>query len=170
MSNNDEQSLRDVPHIEIRKTDVRKIADVDVRVNGIGAAVKLLQEILTGKEQESFIILILDVTGKVTAWREVARGPADHVEVPTRELFRAALMMDASGIILSHNHPSGDPRPSEADKFMTMRLRMAGEMVNVPIVDHIIIGGNGRYYSFAKDDYQSTKPTDVHGDREPPEF
>ncbi len=170
MSNDDEQKLRDVPHVEIRKTDVRQIADVDVRADGISAAVKLLREIVGGCEQEKFVILILDVRGRVTAWREVARGREDSVVIPVRALFRTALMLDASAIILSHNHPSQDPTPSNADIAMTSQLRLAGEMINVSIVDHIIIGGGERYYSMAKGDFMSTATMNVSGDREPPEF
>ncbi len=165
----DEDKLRDVPHVEIRRTDVRKVADVDLR-NGITPAVKMLREILDGKEQESFIILILDGGGRVTAWREVARGKAGSVEVPTREMFRTALMLDAAYLILSHNHPSGDPTPSEPDRMLTIRLRAAGEMINLPIIDHIIIGGGERFYSMAKDEFMSTAAMNVSGDREPPDF
>ncbi len=170
MNNDDEQKLRDVPHVEIRRTDVRQIADVDVRTDGISAAVKLLREIIGGCEQEKFVILILDTRGRVTAWREVARGREGSVEVPTRALFRTALMLDASAIIISHNHPSQDPTPSEADRVLTMRLKMAGEMINVPIVDHIIIGGEERYYSFARGEQMSTSTMNLSGDREPPEL
>lgn len=168
MSNDEE--THDVPHVEIRRTDVRQIASVDVRVDGMSAAAKFLHGILDGKEQESFVILILDVTGKVTAWREVARGRQDRVEVPTRELFRTALMCDAASLILSHNHPTGDPTPSEADLMLTMRLRAAGDAIGVPIVDHIIIGANDRHYSIAQNSYQSGKPLDVHSGREPPDL
>ncbi len=166
----DEQKLRDVPHVEIRKTDVRKIADVDVRKDGITAAVKLLREILSGNEQEKFVILILDGAGRVTAWREVARGREGSVEVPVRALFRTALMLDASSLILSHNHPSGNPQPSNADVMMTSQLRLAGEMINLPIIDHIIIGDGERYYSMMKGDFMSTATMNVSGDREPPDF
>jgi DNA repair protein RadC len=162
--------MHDVPHVEIRRTDVRKIATVDVRQDGLSAAAKFLRDILGGKEQESFIILVLDVGGRVTAWREVARGRQDRVEVPTRELFRTALLCDAASLIISHNHPSGDPTPSEPDLMLTARLRAAGDSIGIPIVDHIIIGEGDRYYSFQQGGHQSSTPMPVHGDREPPDF
>jgi DNA repair protein RadC len=162
--------MHDVPHVEIRRTDVRQIASVDVRSDGISAAAKFLHGILNGREQESFLILILDIRGRVTAWREVARGRQDRVEVPTRELFRTALLCDAASIILSHNHPSGDPTPSEPDILLTARLRAAGDAIGIPIVDHIIIGEGERYYSFTQGGHQSTKTLAMHSDREPPDL
>lgn len=164
---NDEQAMREVPHVEIRRTDVRKIVDADVR-HGIEPAVKMLREILAGREQESFVILIVDGPGRVTAWREVARGRQDRVEVPTRELFRTALMLDASYLICAHNHPSGDPTPSPQDLFLTSRLREAGEMINVPILEHVIIGEGDRYATIING--AVGRALNVSGDREPPEF
>ncbi len=165
----DEQKLMDVPHVEIRRTDERKILDVDLR-EGITPAAKFLREILGGKEQESFVILILDAAGRATAWREVARGRQDRVEVPTRELFRTALLCDAAYLILAHNHPSGDPTPSLQDRLMTVQLKMAGDSIGIRIVDHIIIGDRERYYSMARDEGMSTTVQNMSGDREPPEL
>lgn len=142
-------TFREVHHVEIRKTDPKQTPDVSFVVEGPVSVLSLLREILQGKEQESFVILILDGANKVSAWREVARGAADQVSVPTREMFRTALLCDARALVLAHNHPSGNPTPSEADLETTARLRLAGEMINIPILDHIIIGEGERFHSFA---------------------
>lgn len=146
--------LHDVHEVEIRRVGAAKqCADVNVVDGGpIAAAhavLPLLREILQGREQESFIILIAGADGRVRAWREVARGAASHVQVPVRELWRSALLCDARAVILAHNHPSGDPTPSEADLSMTMRLGLAGEAVGCPVIDHVIIGEGERHFSFA---------------------
>jgi DNA repair protein RadC len=143
------RKFRDVPHVEIRRTQVLQCEDVDLVVKGAHAALPLLREILSGREQESFICLMLDVHNRVTAWREVARGSAESVQVPVRDLYRTALLCGASAILVAHNHPSGDPNPSDADVRMTDMLRMIGTLLNVPVVDHIIIGEGDRYHSFA---------------------
>lgn len=62
-------------------------------------------------------------------------------------MFKAALLANAAAIVVSHNHPSGDPTPSPDDVELTRRLAAAGEVLGVPVLDHIIIG-DGRYYSF----------------------
>ena len=144
------RDFREVHHVEIRRTDPKQTIDASVKADGPAAVLPLLREILQGREQESFVILILDGAYKVAAWREVARGMADAVVVPTREAFRTALLCDARALVLAHNHPSGDPTPSEADKLTTERLRFAGEAIDIPILDHIIIGSGEKYYSFGQ--------------------
>jgi len=165
------RKFRDVPHVEIRRTQVLQCEDVDVVVKGAHAALPLLREILQGREQESFICLMLDVHNRVTAWREVARGSAESVQVPVRDLYRTALVCGASAILVAHNHPSGDPTPSSADRTMTDMLRMGGELLNVPVVDHIIIGDGDRYFSFANGgSLPSTRTPLLTGPRQGPEL
>ena len=65
------------------------------------------------------------------------------------ELFRDAVRLDASGVILVHNHPSGDPTPSPDDRVVTDQLVQAGKLLDIPVQDHVIIG-RGRYISFAE--------------------
>ena len=159
----------DVPEIEIRRTNVLQCADADVVASGPEAVLPLLREILSGREQESFIILMLDARNRVTAWREVARGSASHVEVPVREIFGTALMSFGLALILCHNHPSGDPSPSAADNFMTAKLKEVGELIGITIVDHIIIGSGDRYYSFAHGSEAAT-PLLINAPRHGPEL
>jgi len=78
----------------------------------------------------------------------------DSVQVDAREVFRPAILAGATWVILSHNHPSGDPTPSEADRRMTKILHEAGKILNIPVADHIILGdeevSQKGYYSFAE--------------------
>jgi DNA repair protein RadC len=73
----------------------------------------------------------------------------DSSKVHPREVFRHALAAGASGIILVHNHPSGDPHPSADDKAVTRQLVACGKLLDIPVFDHVIIGGESRYISFA---------------------
>ncbi len=98
-------------------------------------------------EQELFIVIFLDVRNKVKGHAELFRGAVDNVHVEAREIFKQALRVNARKIIISHNHPSGNCRPSSADEEVTEVLCRAGEFMNIPVLDHIIISSND-YFSF----------------------
>jgi DNA repair protein RadC len=81
------------------------------------------------------------------AFHEVSRGTLDSTLVHPREVFKAALLANAAAIVVSHNHPSGDPSPTIDDLEVTTRLVAAGVILGVPLLDHIVVGA-GRYFSF----------------------
>ncbi|QDY71462.1 RadC family protein [Qingshengfaniella alkalisoli] len=91
-------------------------------------------------ETEQFRVLYLDRKNVLIADEEQARGTVDHVPVYPREIVKRALAMNASSLILVHNHPSGDPTPSDADIAMTIRVQEAAEVLGLSLHDHIIIG------------------------------
>ena len=92
------------------------------------------------RETEQFRILFLDRKNILIADEEQAKGTVDHVPVYPREVAKRALELNASALILVHNHPSGDPTPSEADIAMTERVDMALSALGVTLHDHVIIG------------------------------
>ncbi|KGJ05565.1 DNA repair protein RadC [Paracoccus halophilus] len=92
------------------------------------------------REIEQFRVLYLDRKNVLIADEEQARGTVDHVPVYPREIMRRALELTASALILVHNHPSGDPTPSQADIAMTGRIVAAGEVMGIAVHDHLIIG------------------------------
>lgn len=92
------------------------------------------------RDTEQFRVLFLDRKNTLIADEEQARGTVDHVPVYPREVLRRALELNASALILVHNHPSGDPTPSQADIDMTDRIRSAGDLLSVTLHDHLIIG------------------------------
>lgn len=91
-------------------------------------------------EIEQFRVLYLDRRNVLIADEEQARGTVDHVPVYPREIMRRALELAASALILVHNHPSGDPTPSQADIAMTTRIAAAAEVMGLVVHDHLIIG------------------------------
>jgi DNA repair protein RadC len=107
----------------------------------------LLMALLQDEPSEVFAILCVSTKHRVIAYHEVSRGTLDSVLVHPREVFKAALLANAAAIIATHVHPSGDPTPSPDDLAVTQRLAAAGEILGVPLLDHIVIG-DGRYYSF----------------------
>jgi DNA repair protein RadC len=68
--------------------------------------------------------------------------------VNPRDVFRAALLVPAASVVVGHNHPSGDPSPSSEDHQLTRRLVAAGALIGIDVVDHLIVGDEGHYYSF----------------------
>ena len=96
---------------------------------------------------ERLHVLYLDRRNALIADEEAAAGTVDHVPVYPREVMRRALELDACAVILAHNHPSGDPTPSEADIEMTRAVRDAGTTLGIALHDHVVIG-RGREVSF----------------------
>ena len=92
------------------------------------------------REMEQFRVLFLDRKNVLIADEVQSRGTVDHVPVYPREVVKRALALNASALILVHNHPSGDPSPSEADIAMTFDIRTAAEALGITIHDHIIVG------------------------------
>ena len=91
---------------------------------------------------------MLDAQSRPRALHEVTRGTLSSSLVHPREVFRLAVAYNAAGIIVAHNHPSGDPTPSADDRAMTKQLVEAGRVLDIPVYDHVIVGDE-RYLSFA---------------------
>jgi DNA repair protein RadC len=104
------------------------------------------------RETEQFRILFLDRKNVLIADEEQAKGTVDHVPVYPREVVKRALELNASALILVHNHPSGDPTPSEQDISMTMQIQDAATVLGLVLHDHLIIG-KSRELSFRAKGY-----------------
>ena len=100
--------------------------------------------------EKRFISIFLDVKNAITGLDEVSVGSISSCIIHPREVFKAAILTNSKSIILAHNHPSGDPSPSEDDIGMTRRLIKASEILDIEILDHIIIGYKS-YRSFKQD-------------------
>ena len=104
------------------------------------------------RETEQFRILFLDRKNVLIADEEQAKGTVDHVPVYPREVVKRALELNASSLILVHNHPSGDPTPSQADISMTNQVQDAAQVLGITLHDHLIIG-KSREISFRSEGY-----------------
>ncbi len=100
-----------------------------------------------GLDHERMWVVALDGGGRQRAVHCVARGGQHGLSVGTREILHAAIVNAASGFVLVHNHPSGDPTPSEHDIRLTLRLAEAADVVGVPLIDHVIVCPCGQYAS-----------------------
>ena len=99
--------------------------------------------------KEHFLCLHLDGKNRIICLDRVSVGSLSQSIVHTRSVFMTACMISAAAIICVHNHPTGDPSPSAEDISITRRLKEAGELIGIPILDHIIIG-EGQYVSFVE--------------------
>lgn len=122
-----------------------KVDTPELVYNLLGREMRLLQ-------QESLRVLLLDARYRLIRVEEISRGTLNESIAHPREVFRPAIVSSAYAVLVAHNHPSGDPSPSQADHALTRRLAEAAELLQIKLFDHIIIGapGEGRipYFSF----------------------
>ncbi len=109
---------------------------------------QLLRQYLADADREHFVVFLVDRKNKVIGINTVAIGSLKAAIVRLAEVFKPAILANASAIICGHNHPSGDPAPSNEDKALTKRLVDGGKILGIEVLDHIIVGHEG-FYSFA---------------------
>lgn len=102
---------------------------------------------LTTNQQENFMILLLDSKNRIVKDEVISIGTLNASIIHPREVFKSAIRESANSIILVHNHPSGDPEPSIEDEQITEKLFEAGEILNIKVLDHVIIGKD-KFWSF----------------------
>ena len=107
---------------------------------------------MRGKKNEQFNVLYLNTKNEIINSEVKFRGTVNEVYVYPREIIKSALKFNASGIILAHNHPSGNLEPSKADFNLTEQLNDISKLLHINLLDHIIIVGD-KYLSFANEDY-----------------
>jgi DNA repair protein RadC len=116
-------------------------------------AIDTAEDVARLLDHESLRVICLNTRHRVLAVEEVTRGTLNESLFHPREAFRPALARQAHAVILVHNHPSGNPQPSEADLQVTRRMKQAGELLQVELLDHVILGapqagGEKNYFSF----------------------
>lgn len=105
------------------------------------AAAGVLGPLLYGLDREGCAVAYLDTKHRVLASELLSLGSIDHTFMAPRDVFRGALLVNASALIIAHNHPSGDPAPSRDDELVTRNMVRAGEIVGVDVLDHLVIAG-----------------------------
>lgn len=110
-------------------------------------AVTLLRARLEPEPVEVCVVLLLNTKHRLIGLHEIGRGTLLSCLVHPRDVFKAAILGNAAGVIVGHNHPSGEPEPSPDDVALCMRLRNAAEIIGIDLLDFVIVG-DGRYYSF----------------------
>ena len=118
------------------------------KIDGAAAAKQLCRDALgdyfaNRRDQEEMLAILLDTKHRPLRIVRITRGTLDASIVHPREVFRPAVQLAASAILLVHNHPSGDPKPSREDYDVTRKLETAGEHVGIRILDHIVVAADG---------------------------
>lgn len=122
------------------------------RINGSMDVAPVFRAILDGeseldRDKEHFWIVCVNTKNDILRVELVTLGLLDQTVVHPREVFRPAIGCSAKSIILAHNHPSGDPTPSDKDEMLTARLIDCGKMLDIPVLDHVVIGDGESYWS-----------------------
>lgn len=95
---------------------------------------------LAGYEHEVFAVMLLDNQHQLIEFKELFRGTLDSASVYPREVVKEALLVNAAAVIFAHNHPSGNPEPSQADRQITERLKNAMALMDIRVLDHVVVG------------------------------
>lgn len=124
---------------------IREIKDGQA-LKSSSVVVQYLKE-FENQDREMLIVLGLDTKNKPIYREIVSIGTLNEMYVHPREVFKKAIMMSVCSIIIAHNHPSGDPNPSEQDRKFTSKLIQGGKLLGIDVLDHVVIGSES-YYSF----------------------
>lgn len=140
--------LKSLTELSVRIS--RTMAKEGLMFTSSSTVAKYFMEKLRHRETECVILVCLDGKGQLITEKKLSDGSVKMSLISPREIFMEALKCRAVNIILVHNHPSGDPTPSRADRELTRNLKELGEKMDIPLLDHIIIGDN-RYTSFKEE-------------------
>ena len=116
-------------------------------IAGPSDAAHFMRGVLRDDAREHFIALYLNGANQVISFSLVSLGSANYALVHPREIFQGAVLVGACGIVIGHNHPSGDLKPSSEDKAVTKKLRDVGEIIGIKVLDHVLFSESG-YMSF----------------------
>lgn len=111
-------------------------------------AYRLAKNFLANSDREKFVVVCLDTKSQPVSIEVVSIGNVNSTMVHPREVFKVAVLSNASKIICFHNHPSGSTNFSKEDEVITNRLKKCGEILGIELVDHIVVGNNDKYFSF----------------------
>jgi DNA repair protein RadC len=141
--------------VNVYKLHIVRDSDVTVitpqhNLSTPAAAADIIRSYLAGSDREHFVVVMMSTKNQVIGLNTVSVGHLSGALVHPREVFKAAIIANAHSIIIAHNHPSGDPHPSQEDANITDIIQKAGELLQIRLLDHIIIGEND-YYSFKND-------------------
>lgn len=144
--------MKTIRKIELKWSRVSLVRDecnveYGAQIRHSSDTINIINALIGDEVHEVVIALQLNTKNRVVGYSEVSRGGMAGSAVTPADVFRPALIAGASKIIVAHNHPSGEPRPSTEDVVFTKRLREAGELLGVQVLDHIIVG-DGSYFSF----------------------
>ena len=141
------ESIQDLKLPVFRVQLVREPGVERIGVDGPSEAAQTIARYLEHEDREHFVTLMLDVKNRIIGIHTVSVGTLSCSLVSARDVFKAAILCNAGAIILGHNHPSGDLTPSPEDILVTKSLQEAGKLLDIEVLDHVIVGEEGAFYS-----------------------
>ena len=140
--------MKFIPRFDVRLVRDGRVATLEPTIiRHPSDTLPILEAELSELGYERFVALALNTKNFLTAVLPVSSGSLNASIVHPRELFQRAILANCAAAIVAHNHPSGDPSPSPEDIALTRKLVEAGELLDIPVLDHVILG-YGRYASF----------------------
>ena len=143
----DKEFNKRVDIVSIKMVKEKSIKYEKRKITSPSDAEILCRNFLEDSDREKLIAISLDTKNQPTNINVVSIGSLNSSIVHPREVFKLAILSNANSIIISHNHPSGDPTPSREDINITKRLKECGELIGINLIDHIIIGDEGSFTS-----------------------
>lgn len=135
----DDHFIREV-RVQYQRTEQERFT-----IHNANDVARFVRLSLVDNSREQFLALYLDAKHAVASFSLISIGGANSTQVHPRELFQRAVLIGAIAVVVAHNHPSGSCTPSEADRMMTKRLCEAGEILGVPVLDHVIVTDEAHY-------------------------
>ena len=139
-------------YVSVEKMQLVKESRVlfDAKVSSPAVVAKMIKQMTDGSDRELVYVISVDSKNKPIAIELISMGGVNSSIIDIGNIFKHALLANATGVIIAHNHPSGDVSPSMEDIRVTKRIEEAGKLLNLPLLDHVIVGDmeTDVYYSF----------------------
>lgn len=135
-----------IPIVKLKMVKEKGLPYGEKKLDGPEKVVELASLLLDGADREYLLVISVNAKTQPLALEIVSIGSVDTAFAVPRETFKHAVLSNAAGIFLVHNHPSGDCKPSKEDMQITKRMKKAGEILGIPVIDHVVIG-EGEFYS-----------------------
>ena len=132
----------EIPVVRVQLVRDSAIAANAKRITSAETAYEIARQRLEFSDREVFLVMHVDSKNRVVSVETAFTGTINAAVTSMREIFKGAILANATAIIVAHNHPSGDPAPSPEDIMLTANIAKAGELLDIPLLDHIIIGSN----------------------------
>lgn len=139
---------KDIPIVRLQMVRDSQVPYGAMSLNTPEKAAKVVRDFLGEADREHLITVCVNNSMKPTHIQIAGIGTACKCLVSVPEIFKTAILSNASGLLLFHSHPSGEAKASQEDIMITRKIREAGNMLDIPLRDHIILGASGNYFSF----------------------
>jgi DNA repair protein RadC len=140
--------MENIQIVSIKMVKEKKLEYVNTQISSPKDCFNIFKKFIGDYDREALVVLTLDIKNKINSITVASLGSVNSSIVHPREVFKTAILSNASSIIIGHNHPSGDPSPSKEDINITERLKECGKIMGIELLDHVIIGEYDKYFSF----------------------